>query len=314
MPMKYHSTFFINLCAASSALLLAACGGGGGGSETENTAPSTPIVINANNSVAVASEVISTTLASDDASTVLGAKTDSGSGLNLNNINKNIIQIIANHSSNGQIVSGIVEACSLGGSISKPDTKFGTYVFNNCMEPDLNINGNLTVSGSGDLINSFNGSYRFGNLSITTPSGTDVINGSINTSWTFDGTLETGSTSSQKLSLISGADFYDLINLQDDYTSNNNIQIDTDIISYTMNSSLLDGQVTLSTPIQIQSYTYNDYPFAGQIICIGANNSKVKASVNPGGSGISSDTVTIETDADGDDVYELSQVLMWSEL
>ncbi len=313
LKLNQLNSLFTGVCA----LLLVACGGGGGSAGGGGgVAPSTPLAIDDSNSKTIAAEVIETTLAIGDASTtILGAKTDSGSGLSINDINKQLVEIIANNQSNTALVSGVVYACGLGGSITAPDNGGnGRYVFSNCVEQGIIFDGTLTISGNGDFFNNFNGSFSYSNFTITTSLGTDVADGTITVSWTFSGGVTTGAVSTSLLSFVSGSDYYDLINFNNNYTLNDNTQIETDNVAFTLNSSVLNGQVMLTTTADIQTNYLSLYPFAGQVICTGAANSKVRATVNPGGTGLSSDTLTIETDADGDNIYESSQVYMWSEL
>jgi len=307
----------LTILATSFALILSACGGGGsgGGSTPGGIAPSTPLPIDATNSKTIASEVIDTAIVTNDAAlSVLGAKTDSGSGLTIDAINKRVSEFIINRTPS-DLVTGVVIACSQGGSISAPDNGFnGSYVFNNCAEQGFTTNGTLTVTGGGDFINNFSGTFTYSNFTYTNSLGTDVIDGSITVSWSFSGNVTSGTTSSSLLSFVSGSDFYDLINLNNTYTLNDNNQTQTDDLSFTLNSSLLNGQLTFNTTAAIQTDYFSLYPFAGQIVCTGAGNSKVRVTVNPGGTGMPSDTITVDTDADGDNIYELSQIFMWSEL
>lgn len=318
-PIKNLTAFVI---VTLFSLLITACGGGGGGGSAGSGGGgagvgvnSTPIAINSNNSKTVSGAAIDASLSTAGASNVLGIQTASGSGLSLVDITQTVSDLVARNLGNGSFVSGIVVQCSQGGSITKPNSGFiGTITFSNCAEQNSTINGSVTISGSGDFVASFNGSLVFNTLSITTSLGTDVIIGTMNLSWVDNGVTETGTLSSPSLSVSNASITAALINLLDTYTIDQNLSVSTENISFTLNSSLLAGSIAVITTQPIRSYLSSTYPYAGQIICTGANNSKLRITVNTGGTGQPTDTVTVEVDADGDGIYESSQILMWSQL
>jgi hypothetical protein len=183
--------------------------------------------------------------------------------------------------------------------------------FNDCgYALNVTLNGSMTFSISGNT-NNYSASVSYNNFSLN--DGTNVI--SLNASMSITGSyvdpVETVSVSMPMAEMTMNSDYVNMYNYSSTQTYNYNTSAYTIDEDYTFESSFINGAVHVGTEQQIQGYDYNPYPNSGAVVITGANNSHVRVSTN--GTGQATDLVTVEIDADGDDVYESFSNLAWSE-
>lgn len=302
-------TRIYNFIVISMTMSLLACGGGdsgGGNSGYTGTAPTTPIAITDTNSNAIAKQA-----SSND----INSKPSSGTGRS----SAIVIQAIKNNQSNvGISAAAVADICTTGTATGPNAGASGTYTFTNCNTGTETLNGSITVSGGSLLANSFSGNFVYNAFSVTENStGTTVtINGAYTISWNSNAGVETGRYYGDILGFKVAEKVVDITNFDNSYESTSSIEKED--IQYTLNSTALNGSVTVKSLVQIQTNNGRDFPFAGQMLITGANGangpSKLRMTVMAGGIGLPTDMVKVEVDADGDGTYEVSNTVPWSQL
>lgn len=206
---------------------------GGGGDSL--TIPSTPIAITEANAEKISADAYAT---SDLASQLNFIAVSSEFNPNINQIAQTIKNRISNQANN-TVVSAASYACTNGGSMSFPD-----------------------VSSSTD----------FSNITITLSScneGGGVINGDLTLSFNFDS--DTMSITGNRLTITQGSQGVELINYS--FVMNGLMSNYSITLNYTLNSTELNGQITVTTTTAFQG-TYGGYPTVGVMVITGANNTK----------------------------------------
>ena len=209
-----------------------------------------------------------------------------------------------------------IQSCDISGTVDAPASgDFGTYIFMDCEdEPGFVLNGTAVISGSGDIDGpTFNGTFTLTNVVL---SGSSVpqsatLNGTISISWSTSGVTETG-TETADFTLTSGGDTFSVANYVDNYTADINTGQTNDTISFTVTSSSIGGTVSFTTDQVFVSIDPEPFPRMGRAIISGSNGSKVRVTAQ--GSGQPNGLVLLETDADGDNIYEDSKTVTWLSL
>ena len=320
---------FVCLLAMGVTALLGACGGGGGGdpwnySPPVGTAPTTPIAITTVNSQDVASEAYTSFAVSQSGtaftSSQAGAPTSptpvgvqTTSSVSLLDATRKVLEIY--NPRQPQIVSGAVMSCDVG-TITYPDSEFGIISFNSCDLGGIVFNGQIRFTGTATAT-SFNGSLTYNNFSV---SENDVvllsIHGQMNIVASYTTGDESGTYSGSLLATTFGDEVIDLVDFDFSYSINGANET-TASMTYTVNSTLLGGSVTVATTTPLQYYPGYDHPYAGVIVITGAGDSKVRMTVDGGPNvyGEIYDTVTIDTDSDGDGNYDNGTInRTWAQL
>ena len=322
---------FVSLLAMGMTALLGACGGGGGGevwnySPPVGTAPTTPIAIDTTNSLDVASEAF-TSFAASQAGTAFtpsqsGAATspvvsgvETTSNVSVLDVTRKLLEIY--NPGEPQIVSGATAVCDEGTTITYPDSGLGIYSFNSCILGDIVLDGQIRFSGT-VTAEGFTGSLIYNQLTVS-DAVTDLellsIHGQINIVESNINGVLSGTYSGELLAITFGNEVIDLADFNFSFSIDIAAGINTVSLNYTINSTLLNGSIIVSTASDFLYYVGEDYPYDGQMVITGENNSKVKLTVVNGGTGSIFDNVTIETDEDGNGIYESGlTTLTWGDL
>ena len=287
--MKYRNSI-ISLTLLLGSITLVACGGGGGGGGTPAPAPTptpgggltakaptTPIAITTANADQVADESL-------DALENMDAGFDAGSIVAPTDTSRtkfsDLVSLVRkkHREASPALAVGAVQNCTSGGTVTYPDSVLSfplTITFNGCVEAAGTINGSITVTGSGNLDSTFNGSFIFNNMTLNGPINYG-LNGTLNVSYTDNGVNESGSVSSALIQITEGSDVTDITNLSLAYTENYSTGAGSENINYTVNSTRLNGSVTVATTTTLLYRNNNDYPYIGQAVITGASGTKIR--------------------------------------
>jgi hypothetical protein len=317
----HRNNLILTLFFGWISIAVTGCGGSSDGGNDITPVDDTRIAITSENDKAVANQSMGAAQATKTTNPVTGVQvTDSSAGVSPVKLKHLIADIAAGLDTQQQAVVGIdiSDVLCTSGSASfdgNVNTGMGSYSFKNCQFSGITLDGGFKVSGSGDVTGSpFNGYFEYNHFSVDDPSeGKMTVHGRMNISWSTSGELE---TSNINFTILEAKVSNETINLKDyneDYTYDNSTDRYTDNWSYTVASTLLAGAVDVDTTQTVEGNEFYKYPDAGQLVITGANNSKVRVTVDAGGVGYASDTVTVETDADGDGTYEDSETVTWSE-
>lgn len=335
----------IVLVYMSAIPLFISCGGGGGGGSSTPT--TSTVAITSDNAVPVASEILTSgSLLSESAQgtgeNLTGAvSTDQAKGLGIvdvvfsqmKNIQQNEADLLGDSSATGVMQNGTMQ-CDLGGSVSatvNDRDNSGTLstgdsismTFTNCsMSADGGVgtmNGRMSMeihSISGDLVNS--GSFDVGvtmtSMVMNLPEVSATLSGDMRLQMTFSGSSLNFTASGTRLS-YSEANRARTLAHYSLYLSTPNAMATW---TYRYRGSLQSSQV-LGGTVSFQSMadltgSSTDFPSAGQIEVTGTkpegaeNNSSLYMTV------LNNTTVQLDIDANGDGVYEDTQMVAWSQL
>ena len=295
---------------------LGACGGGGGSSSSNNpvTSPDPSVAISKTNSAQVASSAGSGDTITTSVSNLapLTAGQTSRTAFNLSDFTRQLL-----HLGDSQTLQplAVTVNCPGGGSITAPNATAttGTFSFNACVGylANVTLDGSVTFSVSGTSTNK-SATATFSNFTITNGSDVITIDVSINISVTTTGTLVTTKVSYSKFNVTVNSDYINIYNFQSTKTYDTSTQDYSLSWDYTFESSFINGVVHVATETPIVGNAANQYPFTGSVVFTGMNNGHVRISTN-NSTGLPTDMVMIETDADGDGVYEDSQTMTWQQ-
>lgn len=305
---------------------LVACGGGGGGGGSSGTsstpaAPTTPLAINATNAPTVASTTI------NSPANIITSSGFSTSPLGMNTAAARILssysldakQQILKSPSNPQFSPALVETtnCLSGGSKTIDTDLAGTSIaitFNNCSDtPGDVLNGTMLLTNVVWSATSFSASSSIDLVIASTGNPTARFVGTYNFATTDTTTESSVVMTSTSYSIIIGSNVTTISN----FSFTESYTIATDLYSstsnYTLASTELGGSVTVTTIDPMQQRGIRLYPFAGQFIVTGANNSKIRVTIL-GDETHAGDDVQIDLDENGDNTYERTILRDWSAL
>lgn len=321
----------IRICVnfAISTLLtmgLVACGGGdgGGGSTAPTTpaAPTTPVAITTINAPTVASAAVSSSATISTAGGSLAGPVQTLGTVApymLGRINADATKQAQKFLSKPQFGAAFVDttSCLISGTETFNAADDGTSLsitYNNCSDTAGEVvNGTLSLT---NIISTAT------NLSATSSIDLSVADAGfptvrlVGTYYFTTTSTSTGSTTTlagTSFSIIDGSNVTTLANFSftEIYTTVTDLYSTTS--NYTLASTELGGSVTVMTELPIQQYGYRLYPFAGQFVVTGSNNTKIRVTIFGDETLIGND-VQIEIDANGDDFYEATILRDWSAL
>lgn len=300
---------------------LAACGGGS--SETSGPPPTSTstVAINVTNAPTVASTAI------QNPANVMGNSGLSGSPRAVNTLSPRLLgrfTLVAKSQtlrflSTPRITPALVETtnCLISGSKTIDVATDGTSIaifFNNCSDTTGEV-----VNGTMSLTNIVMSAARFSATSsvdltvATTGNPTVRLAGSYTFATTDTSTESTATMTGSSYAITVGSNVTTLTNFSftERYTAATDLYSST--ANFTLASTELGGSVTVTTIDPIQQYGSRLYPFAGQFVVAGANNSKIRTTIL-GDETHTGDDVQIELDENGDGAYETMILRDWSAL
>jgi len=321
-------------------LIVVSCGGGDGGAPaapvagvptlSTATIPTQQLTIDSTNSVSVAGNVRNVLPTFSDFS---GAPSANISGVELSTSPKksivNLTNRIFSQLKDSQIdssVSGVLVPTCESGSKSEPTNipttgSFnGSYTFSysNCRVGNATIDGSFTIAGtvtldSNNYLTNLNLTATFNNLTISDVGFIASIDGGFTIKYSDVVGTESFSFSGTRLTFRDDQNAFEIKDFL--IATTKDTTLETFEANYTISSTLIGGFLTVSTSVKFEQTIVKLYPYIGQIEVIGAANTKVKLTVDSGGVGDPTDTVTLEIDPDGLGYDStLTQTLMWSQL
>lgn len=230
------------------------------------------------------------------------------------------------------------EACGVGGnvsitlndadnsgSLSAGDS--AAFSFNACRNGGgETIDGGLSLTVGTVAGANLSGTLAFTELTTATADASFAINGSVALAYTEAGTLATYQTtvgSGGLTMLVTAPGFSDALTLRAGFEqvvtsdraavppgspSGTPRGLNTARVNGTLSANSLGGAVTLATPTAFMRYAVDPYPRAGQLRVTGAGGSLLQITA------LSTTTVRVELDANGDGTFEQSRELPWSVL
>ena len=319
-----HIRIYLNLTITTLlAVGLIACGGDGGGSPAAPNAPvapATPVAITSTNAPIVASAVVSgsTTFAGTSVPSTSPLVSPAASPM-LGRFNANATKQAQNILSNPQFGPTFVRTtpCLVSGSETLDVADDGssiTVTYNNCSDTVGEVfNGTIALTNITRTPTVFSATSRIDLSVAVTGRPTVRYVGTYNFSTTNTSTGSTTTITGSSFSIIIGSNVTTLSNFSfaETYTTASDLYSITS--NYTLASTVLGGSVTVTTVSPIQQYGYRIYPFAGQFVVTGANNTKIRVTILGDETNIGND-VRIEIDANGDNTYEITILRDWSDL
>jgi len=319
-------------------LIVISCGGGSGA--PANTGPSLSAAVISNQSIKIdatnSTQIVSKALLSISSGSGVGStptvatieNTEAISKETITKITKNLISQIHSSNSISASILGAVASCTNGGSITGPDNFptsgaviSGTYTFtfNNCKEGTTTTNGSVTIVASGTTTIDANGvptditaTVTFNNLTASDVGTIISINGGFTISFKSNASATAASFSGTNLTIRDANGAISLTNFNITFDDNKVGNIQTLSINYTLSSTfIINGSITVKTNVPFVTRNGRVYPSEGEILITGAGGSSILLTVNAGGTGLSTDKVTLIIN---DGTVIVTQVKMWSEL
>ena len=323
--------------AAIVTLALAACGGGGGDSGPGSGPQAGPLALSGANYVTASQEAISSAFYLQDTGSLLtGAQLTSDRVL----INAVMAQLYRmNHwlAHAPKVVTGVTqtqtESCAGGGSLTataddlngNDDADAGDsvrLVAAGCLIDGVSVDGVLSavfnsVSGSfGSTVYSANVTVTLENFAAASSAGNATGNGRLDLALSSSG-VNSGSVTvtAANISTLSNYGGVRSTRTLTDFTVRVVISpsgsgaLTSTTVNGTLSSTALESKsITISTLGPFVKSSSARYPGSGQLVVTGAANSKARLTV------LSTTTVQIELDADGNGSYETSTTMPWSQL
>lgn len=319
--------------------ILAGCGGGGGGSGAGTAVPSAAVTLtssNASQAAGDATDASTESVGAGGAGTVLftGVVTQNGGGgTSVADLIR--AQVLRLDSLSGQVapplatgaVTTVNDACSSGGSFSATwddadnDGEFSsgdsfTVTFSGCVEDGTTLNGGMSLTGftlTGDPSVvapwSLGADVGFDNVSVSEGGASASINGDVGlTAQSSDGIDVSSRLSGSSLSLAIAGKTLTLSSFAFIYNEDLNTLAFSLDMDATLQSSTLNGNMTLTTPTPLTGIDLSTFPDAGILQINGANNSRVTLTATGG------DTVRLDIDSNGDGVIDETQSTTWTAL
>lgn len=333
-----HGNFNALLRTAASALLaagIAACGGGGGGDSgtTPSTpvAPTTPVAVTATNADKAAAAAISGVTAVGGGSSLYAAETvvTPVPPRSLSRISSDAVRrahlLLSSPQSIAAAVSSYPFNCAISGTgtltLTTSDstgalTAVG-FAFSNCSDIAGEVlNGSMSISVTTDTATTFSGTFSADLTLTATGYPTVRMVGGYTFTQNYTGSDWTGTVSGTSFSLYEGSTVHTLTNFSfsDSYAFATDTY--THIANFTLASTDLGGQVTVATSgaTPIRQLGYRMFPYQGIVTVTGTGGSKLRITINGDETYTVGFDVTIEVDANGDNVYETTLNREWSAL
>ena len=328
----------LTLVAAST--ILVACGGGGG---DDSPSPNTPLAatqapITSANYVAVTQEALSSNAFLLDAtSLVVGAQVSDSSTLirfGQSQLSKTPGRIANASVQAVGATQTFTEQCAGGGTLTIVDNDRNgnqqadagdsvSLTANNCSFDGEVLNGQLSVtlnSATGNFESGYpytlSGVLSFQNLTAQSATTRVVANGSM--TMTVDARSDFNQSVALAIDSFAVSRTYAGVTSSQTLTKyNTSLKVSptgsgadwTSSVRGILTSSTIDSKsVSIDTPLSFVRSGNQAYPASGQAIILGAAGSKVQVTA------ISSTTVKIDLDADGNGTYETSVNKVWSEI
>ncbi|NND65282.1 MAG: hypothetical protein HKM24_04870 [Gammaproteobacteria bacterium] len=293
-----------------------ACGGGGDDNAVTFIGETAQALVTTTNTPEIAPAALSNGILSASSTSVIGR--GASSTVSRRVVGDFVNQMVTQKLSLAEIVtvSRVVvgpetDFCSGGGTVTATlNINENTGVFsaiaalNNCTEDGITSNGNLTFSGSVDLVSfEFDSPllFTFGNLSISDNDAADI---------TISGTMECDVDNPSMSSCTQNFDV--LNNVSDEIFRLENYQIVETPISGGTTISISGkfyhpehGFVELITDTDMFVGDSDEWPTSGVIRLIGLSNSSARITM------ISTTQFMLEVDSDGDSTYESSTIESW---
>lgn len=207
--------------------------------------------------------------------------------------------------------------CLVSGSFTTDASADGTsitVVFNACSDfTGETTNGSASASGVASSTNSFSATFIVDITHTETGSAPLRLAGGFSISETCNLTTNdcTETFSGTSLGASDGTDTWFITNFTiTEATVSTTI---TTTANYTVASAALNGAVAVVTSTPLQMTTSALHPHTGVVVITGSANSKLRVTVL-GSSPTAPGQVRLEVDANGDNTFETSTLLSWSEL
>jgi hypothetical protein len=312
------------LLALSAALAaLASCGGGGMGNENSGQAAPVPTVaLNAANAQNVGGDVLRASVQTASRNGMfLPADANAAALPRTYVLSRFLADRIARVPQPRQPLAGMqasvvqTQPCTGGGDITiVSDASFVSETFNACSENGVTVNGSLTISAITATQTSFSATTSV-DLTFSAAGFADQR---------FTGTFtvsETGIGGNQLTITISGMDLVltqgNNVEHLGSFTFSTTIDVSTsgttDSVSFAYSSTEIGGTVVVTTLTPFQTTPGRLFPHTGAIQIVGVNGSTIRVTVNGDETG-ATPQVTIQLDANGDGVFELTLNKNWADL
>ena len=325
---------------AVATLALSACGGGGSGSDGSNATPppaSGVLSLTTSNYTVATQEALSSADYVTRSTEMLTGAQVASDRIVLDAVLAQLQRTGGWFSRAPRLATGVttvqVEPCSGGGNITitlndvngndEPDAgDSARAVATNCIEVGVTINGALNIAitaatgTSSSSVFSIAATVTLENFRATSPAISASGNGQISVAMSSTGvnrnsftlsvtSLTIASTVGSTSSTRSLSNF--TINIVT--TPSGSGSSSSGSINGTLSSTGLgSNSITMATPSPFIKLSTAAYPSSGQMIITGAANSRVRVTA------LSSTTVQMELDADGNGSYETSTNMLWSQL
>ncbi|BDT66332.1 hypothetical protein os1_04910 [Comamonadaceae bacterium OS-1] len=321
---------------------LVACGGGGGGGNSgaaagggsvvvDAPAVVTPLALTSSNYLAASQEVLVATDAVQTSSVLVTGVQTANPRAGFQFTQAQLAKLPAwvrdaPATVTGAIVSRSV-ACTHSGSLAISVQDQGqlnvldkgdviAVTANNCNEDGSFITGTFSMAVTAATSASiYTVNTTFSNLTTVSAAVTTILNGgvtmglNVSSNTEYTATLQSNPSLAFTSTNFGGSPFSSTLSNFNATVHGYSGYVATSIDSCSLvNSNLGTLPVTCSTPQAFTRVAVDDYPSVGQMLIKGANGSKVRVTAQ------NYQTVLIELDANGDDIYELAVSKLWGDL
>ena len=304
------------LAVSATIAALTSCGGGGGGGGP--AAPVATVQLTASNAQNVAGDVLLASVQTPRRNGLFLPADALGSAPPRTHVlSRFVADEIARLTRLNQSRSALAVQtvpCTSGDITVVSDAASISETFNACAEGGLTINGSITISGFTSTPSSFSASVSVNLTFSATGFADQTFTGNFTISETGIGSnLVTITISGMDLVLHQGTDTQHLANFTFSTTIDISTSGTTDSVSFAFSSADIGGTVTVTTLTPFQTTPGRKFPHTGAIQITGVNGSTIRVTVNGDETG-SNPQVTIQLDANGDGVFEVTLNKNWSDL
>ncbi len=216
------------------------------------------------------------------------------------------------------LLAGIVTTtnCQVSGTRTE-DQSAGSIVrtFNACSDfANESVSGSVVISGISGTASSFSASIST-NLTFSFTGFADLtFTGNFAFSETgLGGTSSTITISGAQLVLYEGTNTEQLGSFTLTTTTDTSTLGTTDTLTFSYASTEIGGSVLVTTLTPFQTNPGSEFPHAGALQIVGANGSSIKVTINGDEFG-ATPQLTIQLDADGNGVFELTLNKNWADI